>query len=416
MDDIPVSILIVDDHPENRVALRAILSGENYQILEAGSGLETLRELLHEDVAVILLDVVMPEMNGFELAAAIKDRDRTATVPILFVTAEAADVSFIYKGYRVGAVDYLVKPLLPEMVRSKVRVFADLYRQRRRIEKQSELLLDAERKEHDLRLCEVRLAGEERFRSLAEAAVQSRDEFLSVASHELMTPLSSIRLQIEMLTRPLLKATESGPAPEQMREKLEKASKQVERLSLLVSELMDVSRIAAGKLHIDKEQTDLGHVVRDVVWRLREVAERAGCSVTVHADEPIVGHWDPMRIEQVATNLLTNALKFGDRRPVEVTASRAGSSASLVVRDCGIGMAAEEVERVFDRYERAPSARKYGGLGLGLYIVRQIIEAHGGRIRAESVPGAGSTFTVVLPLDAPAAPAAPEAAARRPAS
>ena len=167
--DLPVNILLVDDKEENLVALKAILSAPGYRLVEATSSAEALRRLLDEEFAVLLVDVIMPEMSGFELAAAIKQRERTAAVPILFLTGLAVDLEQFYKGYRAGAVDYLVKPLVPEMVRAKVAVFAQLYRQRKHIEQQAARLLEAERKESEFRLIELRLAGERRYRALAEA-------------------------------------------------------------------------------------------------------------------------------------------------------------------------------------------------------------------------------------------------------
>lgn len=167
--DTPVSILLVDDRPQNHLALKAILASPDYRLVEASSGAEALRRLLDEEFAVLLVDVMMPEMSGFELATAVRQRARTAMVPILFLTGQAADVDFVYKGYQIGAVDYLVKPLVPEMVRAKVAVFAELYRQRKRIEQQAARLVEAERKENELRMIELRLAGERRYRSLAEA-------------------------------------------------------------------------------------------------------------------------------------------------------------------------------------------------------------------------------------------------------
>jgi PAS domain S-box-containing protein len=166
---IRISILLVDDHAQNRLAVKAILASNDYRIVEASSGPEALLRLLEEEFALLLLDVVMPEMSGFELARAIRERESTAAVPILFLTGQAIDIELVYKGYRVGAVDYLVKPLVPEMVRAKVEVFAELYRQRKRIELQAALLVDAERRESELRLLELKLAAERRYRSLAEA-------------------------------------------------------------------------------------------------------------------------------------------------------------------------------------------------------------------------------------------------------
>ena len=162
---------------------------------------------------------------------------------------------------------------------------------------------------------------------------------------------------------------------------------------------MDVSRITAGRLRLELEEIDLAAVVRDVVGRLGEEASRAHSSIEVSAVTAVVGMWDLIRVEQVVTNLLTNAFKFGDGKPIEVTVEERGSIGRLVVVDHGIGIAPEDLERIFHRYEQATSSRAVGGLGLGLYIARQIIEAHGGTIRVESQPGAGSTFTIDLPKE-----------------
>ena len=166
---IPAQILVVDDVPENRMALRAILSSPDYQITEAGSATEALVQLLKQAFAVLLIDVVMPDMSGFELAAAIKERERTAAVPILFVTGQATDIDLVYSGYRMGAVDYLIKPLVPAMVRAKVAVFAELYRERKRNEQQAALLIEAARNENEFRLITLELASERRYRALSQS-------------------------------------------------------------------------------------------------------------------------------------------------------------------------------------------------------------------------------------------------------
>jgi signal transduction histidine kinase len=200
-----------------------------------------------------------------------------------------------------------------------------------------------------------------------------------------------------MLLRPPRGETKAVLDPEQVKAKLEVAARQVERLSRLVSELMDVSKITAGRLRLDVEEMDLSAAVRDVLTRLREQTAKAQSPIDLHADVPVVGHWDRMRVEQVVTNLVTNALKFGAGKPITLAVEEEGAMARVVVRDQGIGIAPEDVERIFQRYEQAIASRAYGGLGLGLYIVRQIVEAHGGRILVESQLGAGSTFTVELP-------------------
>src|SRR5262249_28227452 len=173
------------------------------------------------------------------------------------------------------------------------------------------------------------------------------------------------------------------------------------RLAQLVSELMDVSRISEGRLQLHRDEVDLAELVRDVARRFSDDASKAGCAVSLHVEGATRGQWDQLRIEQVVTNLLTNALKFGAGRPVELVISGSEGRARVAVRDHGIGVAPEDAERIFARFERASAARMFGGLGLGLYIVRQIVEAHGGHVRVESAPGEGSMFTVDLPCQPP---------------
>jgi PAS domain S-box-containing protein len=228
-------------------------------------------------------------------------------------------------------------------------------------------------------------------------AIRARDDFLSVASHELRTPLSTLQLQIQMLLQPPRRSPQAVLTREQMKPKLEMAFKQIERLTRLIEELMDVSRITAGRLRLQREHVDLAAVVRDVVGRLGEEASRTHSSVEVRGANEVVGTWDPIRVEQVVTNLLANAFKFGGGKPIEITVEEQGDIGRLVIVDHGIGIPPEAVERIFGRYEQVASSRSAGGLGLGLYIARQIIEAHGGTIRVESQPEAGSTFIVELP-------------------
>jgi PAS domain S-box-containing protein len=233
----------------------------------------------------------------------------------------------------------------------------------------------------------------------SQEAIRGRDEFLAVASHELRTPLTALMLQLHVAQR------YSG-SPE-LPVRLDAAVRHTKRLASLVDNLLDASRITTGRMKVQLEELDLRDAVRDVVERFQEEAKNARSELVVHADASVVGSWDRLRVEQVVTNLLSNALKYGAGAPVELTVERAGASARVSVADHGIGIAPEDVARIFGKFERAVSARHYGGLGLGLFIARQIVEAHSGSIHVESTPGKGSTFTVELPLRPTAIPGAP---------
>jgi signal transduction histidine kinase/DNA-binding response OmpR family regulator len=225
-----------------------------------------------------------------------------------------------------------------------------------------------------------------------QEAVRVRDDFLSIASHELRTPLTPLRLQTQVLRRLL---SESGPPPrEKVMSSLDTLDRQTERLARLVSDLLDVSRITVGKLTLHREAIDLAELARDVVERYAP-ASRSPIGLQARSAS---GSWDRARLEQVATNLLANAIKYGEGKPIDVVVEPTDREALLVVRDRGIGIAPQDTERIFNRFERATSATAYGGLGLGLYIAQQIATAHGGKISVESTPGEGATFTVALPL------------------
>jgi signal transduction histidine kinase len=228
--------------------------------------------------------------------------------------------------------------------------------------------------------------------SRAQHAIRLREDFLSVAAHELTTPITSLKLMVEGMV--------SGAIPvsaESIQRTLGVADRQISRLAELIGELLDVSRIDAKRFAIHPEPMDLAEVVREVVGRLADERSRRGSSLSVSAEQPVVGVWDRMRLEQVVSNLLSNAIKFGAGKPIEVVTAAENGWAVLLVRDHGIGIPAEHLKRIFERFERAVSVQEYGGLGLGLYIVRSIVESLGGRVSVESTLGSGSTFRVDLP-------------------
>jgi PAS domain S-box-containing protein len=233
-------------------------------------------------------------------------------------------------------------------------------------------------------------------------AVQARDEFLSIASHELKTPLTSLQLQIDGYRRIAEKQPELPVANAKLEKKMATIAQQVERLTVLIDHLLDVTRVTSGRLVLEPQRVDLTDVVRRVLILFRDDLERAGVTVELPQFVPVTGRWDRLRIEQVVGSLLSNAIKYGAYRPIEISVRPVVGGAQLVVTDHGIGISPEERERIFQRFERAVPETHYGGFGLGLWMVRQVVEAHGGSIQVISEKGRGSTFTVELPADNPA--------------
>ncbi|WP_437284954.1 AAA family ATPase [Sorangium sp. So ce406] len=232
----------------------------------------------------------------------------------------------------------------------------------------------------------------------AQAAIARRDEFLLVASHELKTPLTSLLMQAQLVERQLRRRERAELSPERLEGTIQILNRQLARLGRLIDELLDVTRMSAGRLTLARAPVDLAALAREVIERMSQQLAGAGCPTELELDEPVIGHWDPFRVEQILINLVSNAAKYGAGSLIHVGVRREADRAVLVVRDHGIGIAEADQARIFERFERAVSVRNFGGLGLGLYIVRWIVAAHGGSIRVESKPGAGATFIVELPL------------------
>ncbi|WP_328285473.1 PAS domain-containing sensor histidine kinase [Myxococcus sp. NMCA1] len=315
----------------------------------------------------------------------------TPDFPAMLVAAQGGSSAYRRAVEALGISAYIIVPLI-----SRGRVLGAL------------TLLNSESRrrytEADVRLAEdlARRAATSldngRLYTEAQEAVRARDSFLSVASHELNTPLTSLMLNIQALRREMEPRASNGPAsPEALSTKVVAVQRQVSRLSSLVRELLDVSRITAGRLRLEREDLDLAALTREVVPRFTEDLARAGCALHLDAGGAATGHWDRLRLEQVLQNLLSNAIKYGRGRPIEVRVGADASRACLSVKDQGVGIPPEGRARLFQRFERLASERHYGGLGLGLWIVKQIVDAMEGRILVESVPGQGSTFTVELP-------------------
>jgi signal transduction histidine kinase len=231
-----------------------------------------------------------------------------------------------------------------------------------------------------------------------EEAIRSRDEFLSVASHELKTPLTSLKLQAQLRKRILSQGNVLFFSPEHLSKMLAGDERQLEAINRLIDDMLDVARIQAGKLSMHPELVDLNEICKEVVERLSNEASSKGYSITLHESPPVLGNWDRFRIEQVVSNLVSNALKYGKQKPIEISLRHSDGVARLCVHDQGEGIAAENQRRIFQRFERAVNGTAVSGLGLGLYIVKQIVEAHHGQIHVESEVGKGSNFVVELPL------------------
>jgi len=388
-----VNILLVDDQPGKLLTYEAILAELGENLIKASSGREALDHLLRNDITVVLIDVSMPELDGFELAEIIREHPRFQKTAIIFVSAVHLTDTDRLKGYRTGAVDYVSVPIVPELLRAKVGVFTELYRKRRELERLT----------HDL---EVRVA--ERTAELEEATVRQielaeqlraadrrKDEFLALLAHELRNPLAPLRNAVSILR------LKESPDPDVLwcRGVIERQATQLTRL---VDDLLDVSRITLGKIKLQPQPLDLGSVVTRAVETSRPLidAHRHQLIVTV-PELPIRVEGDRARLTQVVANLLNNAAKYqNEGGTIALTVERDGGSAVIRVRDRGIGIAPEMLHEIFELFAQGERTldRALGGLGIGLSLVRNVVELHGGKVTASSDgPGRGSEFTIRLP-------------------
>lgn len=387
----PSKLLIVDDLPENLLALEALIQEDGREVHQAASADEALALLLEHEFALAILDVQMPGMNGFELAELMRGTEKTKHIPIVFVSAAGRELNYAFKGYESGAVDFLYKPLDAHAVRSKVAVFVELHRQRKLMARQLEAL-EAARREQDTLLAELRATQAE-----LQRAVQMRDDFMSIVSHELRTPLNGLMLDTQLRQNHLAKGNVAVFTEARLRTLFDRDERQIRSLVRLIEDMLDVSRIRTGKLSIRPEPCELGQLVCHVAENFAAQMEAADCTLDLQVEEGVSGVWDAFRIEQVVSNLFSNALRYGTGNPVQVVVRRDGEWARVEVRDQGIGICAEDQKRIFQQFERASGADKVAGLGLGLFISEQIMLAHGGRIELCSTPGVGSTFSLLLP-------------------
>jgi signal transduction histidine kinase len=421
---VTVSILIVDDEPKNLAALESILDDEAYRLVRATSGEEALLALMAEEFALLILDVRMPGMSGFEVAQLVKERKKTARIPIIFLTAYYNEDQHILEGYVSGAVDYLHKPVNPAVLRSKVAVFAELHRKGRALEAANKLLLNevAERRNAEEMLGELNRTLDKRVRERTSELQQSegrlreanrrKDEFLATLAHELRNPLAPVRNAVELLKR---QATE----PERVTWATELIDRQVSLFSRLIDDLMDVSRINQGRIELRREVVTLGDVLSDAVETVRPHIETAGHELAVLLpDQQLAVSADRTRLAQAFVNLLHNAAKYTDAGGrIEVGVLVEKGDAIVTIRDTGIGIPPDRLESVFEMFSQVESAisRSRGGLGIGLSLTQRLVQMHGGSVKAFSEGlGKGSRFHVQLPLVHPDESAAPAPGAAQP--
>lgn len=367
-------ILIVDDSPENIISLKKVLEKNDFEVDTAGSGEEALKKILKKSYVLIILDVQMPGMDGFEVAEAISGYSKAKETAIIFLSAATANVKLITRGYSSGGLDYISKPVDMNILLLKVKTFYRIYEQSRALNEM-----------------QIALREEIEFRKEAE---RKKDEFISIASHELKTPMTSIKGYIQLLERSLDKDDK-----ETIRKRLHKVQNQIDKLNILIADLLDISKIESGKLKFNKKHFQFD----DLLDHLIEIMQQSNPQVKILKNGSVNGtiFGDEMRLEQVIINFITNAIKYGpDGKEILITTEIRGNEVYFSVRDHGIGMSTEHLQKVFDKFYRIEeTSERFQGLGIGLYICKEIIERHNGKIGVDSALGEGSEFYFKIPLN-----------------
>lgn len=370
----PVKFLLVDDLPENLLSLEALLNRDDRILLKARSGDEALELLLHHDVALALLDVQMPGLNGFELAELMRGNERTRRIPIIFVTAGAHTAERRFQGYEAGAVDFIQKPIEPDVLCSKAEIFAELYRQRKTLAEQRDLL-----EEQTLAL---------------QLADKRKNEFIGVLVHELRNPLAALNGGLKLLSR--------NPDEAKTEQIHGLMHEQMDHIIKLVDDLLDVSRITQGKINLSKSEFELKDAISTALEMTRPTVEEKRHTLTFKAPEQACSILaDKVRLTQCVSNLVNNAAKYTpEGGQIEVSLEAVDRGYRITVADNGLGLTPEASTAIFQMFEQVEEHRghAHGGLGIGLALVKQLMELHGGDVTVWSDgPGKGSVFTLELP-------------------
>ncbi|HEV2016745.1 MAG TPA: ATP-binding protein [Gemmatimonadaceae bacterium] len=418
-----VKLLLVDDRPENLLALEAILEPLGQILIRANSGPDALKQVLADDFAAILLDVQMPGMNGFEVAEIIKSREKSRTIPIIFLSAISKEDAYVFKGYSMGAVDYVFKPFNPDVLRSKVSVFVDLYLKQGEIQRQGDLLRESQKRELELEHRTSLLEAEARSaaklsqmneelhrRQIAlEQAMGARNRFYASMSHELRTPINAVIGYSTLMLDNIY-----GPLNAKQKEGLQRTLKAARHLLELVNDVLDLSKIEAGKIELSLQPVMLPALIEDLFVTVRPLADEYGSTLALDMEsEPFNIVSDPRRVRQILLNLLSNAIKFGEGKPIHVVCKQCDDKGvEIEVVDEGVGIAKEDITRIFEEFVQV-SESKQPGTGLGLPISRRLAQLLDGSLTVCSTPGQGSAFRLTLPasLEDDMAPAAALSAA-----
>jgi signal transduction histidine kinase len=391
-------ILVVDDNQANLIAIEAALQPLGRPLVLAHSGIEALGKLLEQDFALIILDVAMPGMDGFETAKMVRSRERNRATPIIFVTGLSWQDDAVLRGYELGAFDFLMKPIRAEVLRAKASVFVQLQERTIELKQKADELREAQARAHERELIAQRRrfeaeVMEQQMRQLAETD-RRKDEFLAILAHELRNPLQPLQTAVEVLEHDPEK-----PVPARIRNIVQR---QVHHIARLVDDLLDVARFTAGKLELRREPTNLADIVEESVTSCRTAVDSRKHELMIKGPkDAVVVHGDPVRLIQVVCNLLNNAAKYtetGGKLTLEW--GHDGLDGFIRVTDNGRGIPPDILPRVFDMFvQERVSSSGAGGLGLGLGLVKRLVELHGGAVRATSPgPGMGSTFELRLPL------------------
>ncbi len=367
-------ILLVDDTPENLISLKNVLEKHGFEVDTANSGEEALKKVLKNSYVLIILDVQMPEMDGFEVAEVISGYSKAKETAIIFLSAANTEFRFIAKGYSSGGLDYITKPVDINILLLKIKTFYRIYEQSRKLNEIQTALLE-----------------EIEFRKEAE---QKKDEFISIASHELKTPLTSVKGYIQLLERGLNKGD-----IDLVKSHLSKAQIQLEKLNGLIADLLDISKIESGKLKFNKQYFDIDQLLDGIIEVIHQSNPEFKIVKNGQVNAKIFG--DEMRIEQVVVNFITNAIKYSPGTNQAIMNVRLqNNQLYLGIKDAGIGMHPEQIKRVFEKFYRVEeTSHRFQGLGIGLYICSEIIKRHGGQISVQSVYGEGSEFYFTIPVE-----------------